>query len=93
MNVLTRLKASLLVPAVRAKSWTKSALRQVARSNRAAVLEVAADGLAGERDGGSGLAVAGAVEVDEGEIERFRRELDDSSPEDFNRPPGPASRD
>jgi hypothetical protein len=38
-------------------------------------------------------AITGAAEVDGDEIERFRRALDDSSPEDFNRPPGPASRD
>jgi hypothetical protein len=54
-----------------------------------AVVEIDAD----ERDTGPDLPATGAVDVDEDEIERFRRELDNSSPEDFNRPPGPASRD
>jgi len=68
-----------------------SVLAQAALSG--AVVEIDAGGPADERDTGPDLAATGAVEVDEDEIERFRRELDNSSPEDFNRPPGPASRD
>jgi bifunctional DNase/RNase len=58
-----------------------------------AVVEIDTDAPADETDTGLDRAATGAVEVDEEEIERFRRELDNSSPEDFDRPPGSASRD
>jgi hypothetical protein len=58
-----------------------------------AVVEIDADRTADERETGLDMAATGPVEVDEEEIDRFRRELNDSSPEDFDRPPGPASRD
>ena len=45
-------------------------------------MEVDADGPAKKGDPGLDLGATGAVEIDEEEIERFRRELDDSSPED-----------